>query len=269
MLLLLTRTGRCSSPWSPRRLVDATLRGGQRRLLHLCAAAAGSGGARDVFDAVPAPDDHWRCSSLLRARAAGGDHYGCASLLRWMLGRGLRLDRLTLATAVKSASALPYGGSGGGAALGRSLHGLAVRAGYAGGAAVGKAVMDMYGRIGALSDARQVFDEMSCSDAVCWNILITASSRVGLFDDVFHLFRAMLVSGVDESVPTAVTVAVVLPVCAQLRMLRIGRSIHGYVTKTADRLFSMESEDIGNYVIMSNIYAADDKWDGVEHSKPD
>uniref|UniRef100_J3LY65 Pentatricopeptide repeat-containing protein n=1 Tax=Oryza brachyantha TaxID=4533 RepID=J3LY65_ORYBR len=92
--------------------------------------------------------------------------------------------------------------------------------------------MDMYGRIGALADARLVFDEMSCSDAVCWNILITGSSRAGLFNDVFHLFRTMLASGVDESMPTAVTVAVVLPVCAKLRVLRTGRSIHGYVIKT-------------------------------------
>uniref|UniRef100_A0A0A9GV91 Pentatricopeptide repeat-containing protein n=1 Tax=Arundo donax TaxID=35708 RepID=A0A0A9GV91_ARUDO len=27
----------------------------------------------------------------------------------------------------------------------------------------------------------------------------------------------------------------------------------------------MESGDIGNYIIMSNIYAGDEKWDGAEH----
>uniref|UniRef100_A0A0E0JYM4 Pentatricopeptide repeat-containing protein n=1 Tax=Oryza punctata TaxID=4537 RepID=A0A0E0JYM4_ORYPU len=42
----------------------------------------------------------------------------------------------------------------------------------------------------------------------------------------------MLASGVDESMPTAVTVTVVLPVCAKLRVVRAGRSIHGYVIKT-------------------------------------
>uniref|UniRef100_A0A0D9W3Y5 Pentatricopeptide repeat-containing protein n=1 Tax=Leersia perrieri TaxID=77586 RepID=A0A0D9W3Y5_9ORYZ len=222
---------------SPRRLAHdaAALRGWGRRLLHLRAAATAGrgGGARDVFDAVPASndDDRERCSALLRARAAGGDHRRCASLLREMLGRGIRPDRLALAAVVKSASTL-HDGCGGGAVLGRCLHGLAVRAGYVDGAAVAKAVMDMYGRIGALADARQVFDEMTCPDAVCWNILITASSRAGCFDDVFHLFRAMLACGVAESMPTAVTVAVVFPVCAKLRVLRTGSCIHGYVVKS-------------------------------------
>ncbi|XP_052143296.1 putative pentatricopeptide repeat-containing protein At5g08490 [Oryza glaberrima] len=216
-----------------RHYTDATLRRGQWRLSHHLRAAAATtsgGGAPDVFDAVPALDDRMRCSALLRERAAGGDHYGCTSLLRWMLARGLRPNRLALAAAVKSSSALPD--CRGGAALGRCLHGLAVKVGYADGTVVAKAVMDMYGRIGSLVDAHTVFDEMSCSDAVCRNILITASSRAGLYNDVFHLFRAMLASGVDESMPTAVTVAVVLPVCAKLRVLRAGRSIHGYVIKT-------------------------------------
>uniref|UniRef100_A0A0E0JYM3 Pentatricopeptide repeat-containing protein n=1 Tax=Oryza punctata TaxID=4537 RepID=A0A0E0JYM3_ORYPU len=131
------------------RFADAALRGGRRRLSHhLHAAAAGGDGARDVFDAVPASDDRMQCSVLLRERTAGGDHYGCTSLLR-----------LALAAAVKSSSALPDGC--GGAALGRCLHGLAVRVRYADGAVVAKAVMDMYGRIGSLADTCMVFDEMS------------------------------------------------------------------------------------------------------------
>ncbi|KAG8082095.1 hypothetical protein GUJ93_ZPchr0014g47010 [Zizania palustris] len=221
-MLLLARSRRCS-PGSSRRLARAPLCG--ERFFHLRATG---GGARGVFDAVPFLD-HRQCSELLRARAAAGDHYGCASLLREMLGRGLRPDRFALAAAVKSASTLH---DHGGAVLGRCLHGLAVRAGYAYGAAVAKAIMDMYGRFGALGDARLVFDEMHCSDVVCWNILITASSRAGLFEDVLCLFRTMLASDVEESMPTSITMAVVLPVCAKLMVLRTGRSIHGYVVKT-------------------------------------
>ncbi|KAG0480579.1 hypothetical protein HPP92_011437 [Vanilla planifolia] len=33
----------------------------------------------------------------------------------------------------------------------------------------------------------------------------------------------------------------------------------------ADHLFGIEGWNIGNYVLMSNIYAANGKWDGVEH----
>ena len=172
-MLLLARLGKpgCCSPTTSTRLAHAALCR-NRFPLH-------TGDAHNVFGAVPAPDDR-QCSALLRARTASGDHSGSASLLRGMLVRGLRPDRLALAAAVKSASALPDGG-----ALGSCLHGFVVRAGYAAGVAVAKATMDMYGRRGALADARLVFDEMSRPDAVCWNILITGSSRAGLFDDVF------------------------------------------------------------------------------------
>jgi pentatricopeptide repeat protein len=148
-----------------------------------------------------------------------------------MLGEGLRPGALELAAAIRSASALP---GGGGAALARCLHGLAVKAGrVASSATVAKAVMDAYGRSGSLADALLVFDEMARPDAVCWNILITACSRRGLFEDAFVLFRSMLSCGVvGQSLPTAVTVAVIVPACAKWRRLQTGRSVHGYVVKT-------------------------------------
>ncbi|XP_024311489.1 putative pentatricopeptide repeat-containing protein At5g08490 [Brachypodium distachyon] len=236
MLLLPTRLvkpGCCFSPTISPRLAHAAL----------CWNRLHKSDAHSLFDAVPATD-HRHCSELLRARTANGDHSGSISLLRGMLGRGLRPDRLALAAAIKSASALRDGES-----LGRCLHGFVVRTGHAAGVAVAKAVMDMYGRCGTLADARLVFDEMSCPDTVCWNILITGSSRAGYFDDVFDLFRSMVACGADESMPTAVTVAVVIPVCAKLRVLRAGMSIHGYVVKTG-----LESDTLcGNALI--SLYA--------------
>jgi len=42
----------------------------------------------------------------------------------------------------------------------------------------------------------------------------------------------MLACGAVQSMPTAVTVAVVVPACAKWRRLQTGRSVHGYVVKT-------------------------------------
>ncbi|KAJ1271133.1 hypothetical protein BS78_06G105600 [Paspalum vaginatum] len=173
---------------------------------------------RALHAAAPAPDHRQRGGAPLELHHLGR-----------MLGESsLRPGALELAAAIRSASALPDGAR----ALGRCLHGLAVKAGrVASSATVAKAVMDMYGRSGSLADARLVFDEMARPDAVCWNILITASSRRGLFEDAFVLFRSMLASGAGPSMPTAVTVAVVVPACAKWRRLRAGRSVHGYVVK--------------------------------------
>ncbi|KAF3664723.1 putative pentatricopeptide repeat-containing protein [Capsicum annuum] len=45
-----------------------------------------------------------------------------------------------------------------------------------------------------------------------------------------------------------------------------GCKIHqevGMASATADRLFQVNSNDIGNYIVMSNLYAANARWDGV------
>ncbi|CAL5067987.1 unnamed protein product [Urochloa decumbens] len=190
-----------------------------------CAAYSKAHRAALHAAAAPAPDHgHRHRGSVppgLGARTA--QHLGS------MFREGLRPGgALELAAAIRSASALPDGG-----ALGRCLHGLAVKAGrVASSAAVAKAAMDMYGRSGSFADARLVFDEMARPDAVCWNILITAASRGGRFEDALGLFRSMLACGAAQSMPTAVTVAVIVPGCARSRHLQAGSSVHGYVVKT-------------------------------------
>ncbi|XP_039771961.1 putative pentatricopeptide repeat-containing protein At5g08490 [Panicum virgatum] len=179
-------------------------------------ASSGKTAQRALHSAAAAPDR--RAPPGLGVPAA--QHLGCT---------------LELAAAIRSASAVPDGARGGGSALGRCLHGIAVKAGrVASSAAVAKAVMDMYGRSGALADARLVFDEIARPDAVCWNILITASSRGGHFDDAVGLFRSMLACGAVQSMPTAVTVAVVVPACAKWRRLQTGRSVHGQCDRFDD-----------------------------------
>jgi pentatricopeptide repeat protein len=187
------------------------------------ASHAAAYASRRVHHAAP-PPDHSRSTAtgvLPGGRAADMEHLG------WMFGSGLWPGALELAAAVKTAAALPDGGD-----FVKCLHGLAVKAGRAGSASVGKAVMDAYGRSGKLADARQAFDEMASPDAVCWNILITAFSRSGRLDESFSMFRSMLSCGMSESMPTAVTVAVVVPVCAKLRHLWAGKSVHSYAIKT-------------------------------------
>ncbi|OEL34897.1 putative pentatricopeptide repeat-containing protein [Dichanthelium oligosanthes] len=214
-------------------------------LSHTSNAAVYREGRRVLHAAVAlAPDHRPRGGAPPGPVAPAAQHLGCT------LGEGLGPGALELAAAIRSASALPDGG----AAVGRCLHGLAVKAGrVASSAAVAKAVMDMYGRSGHLADARMVFDEMARPDAVCWNILITASSRGGRLDDAFGLFRSMLACGEVQSMPTAVTVAVIVPACAKWRHLQTGRSVHCYVVKAG-----LESDTLCGNALVS-MYA---KCDG-------
>ncbi|OAY63794.1 Pentatricopeptide repeat-containing protein, mitochondrial [Ananas comosus] len=137
----------------------------------------------------------------------------------------LRPDCFALAAVAKSAAALRNN------VFGRSLHGFAAKEGYAKEVAVEKALMDMYSRFGLLSESYKVFDEMGRRDSVAWNIMLTGFAHEGLSEKAMGLFYSMHVCGVEGIKPTAVTIAVILPVCAKLKLLKPGLSVHGLAIK--------------------------------------
>lgn len=119
------------------------------------------------------------------------------------------------------------------------------------------ALITAYAKLGALSCARRVFDEMSNRDVPVWNAMITGYQRQGDMKAAMELFDSMpcknvtswttVISGFsqngnysealtmflcmeeDNSVkPNHITVVSVLPACANLGELEIGRRLEGY-----------------------------------------
>nr|XP_040256351.1 putative pentatricopeptide repeat-containing protein At5g08490 [Aegilops tauschii subsp. strangulata] len=256
-MLLLTRLAKpgCCSPTTSPRVAHAAL--GWNRFFH-------TGDAHNVFGAMPAPD-HRQCSELLRARTASGDHYGSVCLVRGMLGRDLRPDRLALAAAIKSASALPDSG-----ALGSCLHGFVVRLGNAAGVAVAKAIMDMYGRRGALTDARLVFDEMGCPDAcdrfddalhsfadildkdsVSWNAILSGcANRKEHIEEFAKLFCEMCRK---LQCPDTVGITNILLACIHLSSVQLVKQCHSYMLRASLEDIHLEGALLDAYSKCGNI----------------
>lgn len=98
--------------------------------------------------------------------------------------------------------------------VGAQLHGLKIKSMLRFNVCVENAILDMYGKCGALADARQVFDEMDIRDSVSWNSIIAAYEQNGNIDETLHLLVWMLSSGLE---PDEFTFGSVLKACAGLK----------------------------------------------------
>ncbi|OVA05794.1 Pentatricopeptide repeat [Macleaya cordata] len=142
-----------------------------------------------------------------------------------------RPDHQTFAALLKSCAAISA------IALGRSFHGFGVKIGHYNelNQVLCKGLMNIYAKCGDLNDAQKMFDDMSQrDDPVTWNILLSGYAGLRTRDhytDLKNLLYEMHICK-EETKPNEITVAIVLPVCARVRDLRSGKSIHAYVIKS-------------------------------------
>lgn len=114
--------------------------------------------------------------------------------------------------------------------LGKSIHGLAVKLGLVEYNVVGNALVDMYAKCQAVSEADRIFGRISNKDVVAWNSMISGYAENNMGDDALMLFKQMSLQG---SSPDAISVVNALSASVCLGDLLIGKSIHGYAVKHA------------------------------------
>ncbi|KAL8550974.1 hypothetical protein ACS0TY_000162 [Phlomoides rotata] len=155
-------------------------------------------------------------------------------------------------------------GGYGGVELGGQLHGVATKTGVLSHIYVGNALIDMYGKCGSLSNAGKVFDNLVERDCVSWNSMVTACAANGRVFEALDYLEQMLEendskanfvswsaliggfaqNGYDEEAiemmykmkangfePNARILASVLPACARMRKLRLGKEMYGFITR--------------------------------------
>ncbi|XP_030452648.1 pentatricopeptide repeat-containing protein At2g20540 [Syzygium oleosum] len=83
-------------------------------------------------------------------------------------------------------------------------------------------------RLGQMTRARELFDEMPCKTIVSWTTVISGYSQVGGYGDALEIFRRMQTVGVE---PDEISIVSVLPACAHLGALEVGKWIHMYADK--------------------------------------
>ncbi|KAI4388493.1 hypothetical protein MLD38_000815 [Melastoma candidum] len=118
--------------------------------------------------------------------------------------------------------------SAGDASLGSQAHALVVKIACLGDVFVGSSMVNMYGKVGRLEDARKLFDRMPTRNSVSWATMLSVYAAHGLAADALGLFSFMCQDGevLNEFVLTSV-----LSSLADKKFGLSGRQIHGLAIK--------------------------------------
>ncbi|RYR64803.1 hypothetical protein Ahy_A03g010847 isoform A [Arachis hypogaea] len=138
---------------------------------------------------------------------------------RW---EGLLPNSVTLSSVLSACAQI------GDSLLGRSLHVLAVKLGCDDDHAARNALIDVYAKCGAMSDARCVFETILDKDVVSWNSIVSGSAQCGCAYEALELFQRMRLESFS---PDAVTIVGVFSACSSLGALQFGSSVHAFSFK--------------------------------------
>ncbi|KZV46865.1 pentatricopeptide repeat-containing protein-like [Dorcoceras hygrometricum] len=179
--------------------------------------------ARKVFDLLPnrTLQSH---NALIVGYARGGYGFEGLRLFQLLLKSGLGFNEISLSGAFNAASMVIKGRF-----IGIQVHGLAIKSPFKSNVCVENAMLDMYGKCGALMEAWQIFDEMERRDAVSWNAIIAAYGQNQNEEETLLLFVEMLQSRIE---PDEFTYGSVLKACADGQARYSGREVHGRVVKS-------------------------------------
>ncbi|CAN1220893.1 Pentatricopeptide repeat-containing protein At1g03540 [Linum grandiflorum] len=138
-----------------------------------------------------------------------------------MVEFGVEPNAFTLSAVVKSCSDL------GDLILGSAFHIIVIAHGFESNNVISSALIDMYGRNSAVPDARQLFDELSESDAICWTSVISAFTKNDMYSEALSFFNSMQRKhgfGLD-----VFTFGTILTACGNLGRTKQGKELHAKV----------------------------------------
>ncbi|KAJ0593859.1 putative tetratricopeptide-like helical domain superfamily [Helianthus annuus] len=177
--------------------------------------------AQRIFDRIETPS-LFAYNVMIKAYTKSGGFRKALCLFDQMRVDGIGLDNYTYPFVCKSVGCLRE------ASIGEKIHGYVVKCGDGFDCYVCNSVIDMYGELGRIGDARKVFDEMPERDIVSWNVLISGYVKCKRFEDAVGVYLRMRD---DKTVrPDEATVVSTLSACIALKNLELGKEIHRYVT---------------------------------------
>ncbi|XP_010049068.2 pentatricopeptide repeat-containing protein At2g20540 [Eucalyptus grandis] len=223
------------------------------KMVDVCDRCGDLGYAISLFRSAAGPNV-FLYNAIVRACARNFAYGLVFAVYREMLEDGkISPDEFTFPFLIKSCGGL------GSEHLGSQVHAHVCKFGAAGQLVTENSLIDMYAKFGKLEDAYKVFDEMPQRDAVSWNGLISGHvrsgevmrarelfdempcktvvswttvisgySQVGCYVDALEIFRQMQTVGVE---PDEISIVSVLPACAHLGALEVGKWIHMYADK--------------------------------------
>ncbi|KAI5076919.1 hypothetical protein GOP47_0008984 [Adiantum capillus-veneris] len=172
--------------------------------------------AHEVFEAMKEKDVvSW--NAMLSSFIAQGDSKSAIQLFAQMEMECVMQDKYTYATMFSACS------SEGALKKGSHLHSCVLKSGFEINNVMSLALINMYGKCGSMSNAREVFDASSKQDLAIWNAFITELTGEGDGSEVIQVFGRLLE---EALMPDRVTFLSALADCASQGAAWQGRQLH-------------------------------------------
>ncbi|CAA7026245.1 unnamed protein product [Microthlaspi erraticum] len=215
--------------------------------------------ARKMFDEIPMRDVvSW--NAMISGYAETGNYKEALRLFKEMMKTNVRPDESTMVTVVSACA------QSGDIELGRQVHSMIDDDhGFGSSLNIVNALIDLYSKCGEVDTACGLFEGLAYKDVITWNTLIGGYTHMSLYKEALLLFQEMLRSG--ES-PNDVTMLSVLPACAHLGAIDIGRWIHVYIDrklKSVANASSLRTSLIDMYAKCGDIEAAEQVFNSMIH----
>ncbi|KAI4323599.1 hypothetical protein L6164_023192 [Bauhinia variegata] len=111
---------------------------------------------------------------------------------------------------------------------GKQVHGQLITNGFDSNMFAMTAVVNLYAKCRQVDEAYKMFERMPQKDLVFWNTVVAGYAQNGLAKKAIKLVSKMQDTGQK---PDSITLVSVLPAVADIKSLRIGKSIHGYALR--------------------------------------
>lgn len=212
--------------------------------------------AKRLFDDMPTRDVvSW--NAMIAGFAQCGKFYEALETFREMQRMGVLPNESTIVSVLSACA------QSGCIELGSRIHSWAEDRGMGSDLRILNALVDMYSKNGNLEKARFMFDSIQQKDVISWNVMIGGYNYMNHHREALELFRRMLKSHVK---PTDVTFLNVLPSCACLCALDLGKWIHAYIDKNFENFTStsLSTSLIDMHAKSGNIAAAEQVFHGME-----
>ncbi|XP_039031625.1 pentatricopeptide repeat-containing protein At5g04780, mitochondrial-like [Hibiscus syriacus] len=174
---------------------------------------------------------------------------------------------------------------------GKQVHAIISKTGFGSNIFIASSLIDMYAKCGSVEDAYTVFTGIEEKNVVSWNTMISGFSKHARALEAMVSFEKMQQMGLS---PNEVTYISVLFACSHMGLVDEAKSyfdlmrmpfvatvsmwgsllaccrFHGNLELAevaAKNLFEMEPDNAGNYILLSNIYAANKKWEEVVRAR--
>ncbi|QCD80659.1 structure-specific endonuclease subunit SLX1 [Vigna unguiculata] len=177
--------------------------------------------ARRLFDEIPAKDVvSW--NAMIAGYVQGGRFEEALACFSSMQEADVSPNKSTMVSVLSACGHL------GSLELGKWIGSWVREQGLGSNIQLVNALVDMYCKCGEIDTARELFDGIREKDLILWNTMIGGYSNLSLYPEALALFDLMLR---EKVTPNDVTFLGVLPACACLGALDLGKWVHAYVDK--------------------------------------